>query len=192
MTTRTAQQAARTAQPAPTTPAAQSTQADRPAQAAQAAQTAQTAHGHGPRLPWAKLAPDVYKAMIALEVAAKKDLEPSLVELVKIRASQLNHCAFCLDMHVKDARAAGESEQRIYLLNAWEEAADFYSPKEQAALALTEAITLLTEGFVPDAVYDRAAAHFGQAELAHLIALITTINAWNRFGVSTRMAPGQA
>ncbi|MDT0457674.1 carboxymuconolactone decarboxylase family protein [Streptomyces sp. DSM 41527] len=183
MTTRTAQQAAQTARPAPTTAAAQTTRADHPAQ---------PAHRHGPRLPWAKLAPEVYKAMIALEVAAKKDLEPSLVELVKIRASQLNHCAFCLDMHVKDARAAGETEQRIYLLNAWEEAADFYSPKEQAALALTEAITQLTEGFVPDAVYDRAAAHFGQAELAHLIALITTINAWNRFGVSTRMAPGQA
>ncbi|MFG2829020.1 carboxymuconolactone decarboxylase family protein [Streptomyces sp. NPDC048434] len=150
------------------------------------------AHRHGPRLQWAKLAPDVYKAMIALDVAAKKGLDPTLVELVKIRASQLNHCAFCIDMHIKDARAAGETEQRIYLLNAWEEATDFYSPREQAALALTEAVTLLTEGFVPDAAYDVAAAHFGQAELAQLIALITTINAWNRFGVSTRMAPGQA
>ncbi|MFF8784183.1 carboxymuconolactone decarboxylase family protein [Streptomyces sp. NPDC015125] len=193
MTTRTAQQAAQpapptpAAQPAPPTPAAR-TQTAR----TQTAQATQPAHGHGPRLPWAKLAPEVYKAMIALEVAAKKDLDPTLVELVKIRASQLNHCAFCLDMHVKDARAAGETEQRIYLLNAWEEAADFYSPKEQAALALTEAVTLLTEGFVPDAVYDRAAAHFDQAELAHLIAVITTINAWNRFGVSTRLAPGRA
>lgn len=130
--------------------------------------------------------------MIALDAAAKKGLEPALVELVKIRASQLNHCAFCIDMHIKDARRAGETEQRIYLLNAWEEATAFYSPEEQAALALTEAVTLLTEGFVPDAAYDRAAAHFGQAELAQLIALITTINAWNRFGVSTRMAPGQA
>ncbi|WP_405408711.1 carboxymuconolactone decarboxylase family protein [Streptomyces decoyicus] len=169
----------------------QTTQTSQTAQAAQAAGAA-PAHRHGPRLPWAKLAPEVYKAMIALDAAAKKGLEPALVELVKIRASQLNHCAFCIDMHIKDARKAGETEQRIYLLDAWEEATAFYSPKEQAALALTEAVTLLTEGFVPDAAYDRAAAHFGQAELAQLIALITTINAWNRFGVSTRMAPGQA
>ncbi|MCX5448733.1 carboxymuconolactone decarboxylase family protein [Streptomyces libani] len=154
--------------------------------------TPATAHGHGPRLPWAKLAPEVYKAMIALDAAAKQGLDPALVDLVKIRASQLNHCAFCIDMHIKDARETGETEQRIYLLNAWEEAAGHYTDKEQAALALTEAITLLTEGFVPDAVYDRAAAHFGDTELAHLVALITTINAWNRFGVSTRMAPGPA
>ncbi|MFI0224263.1 carboxymuconolactone decarboxylase family protein [Streptomyces lydicus] len=147
---------------------------------------------HGPRLRWAKLAPDVYKAMIALDAAAKKGLDPALVELVKIRASQLNHCAFCLDMHITDARKAGETEQRIYLLSAWEEAAGFYSPEEQAALALTEAVTVLTEGFVPDAVFERAAAHFEDTELAQLLALITTINAWNRFGVATRMAPGQA
>ncbi|AJT64877.1 carboxymuconolactone decarboxylase family protein [Streptomyces chattanoogensis] len=149
-------------------------------------------HAHGPRLHWAKLAPEVYKAMIALDAAARKGLDPVLVELVKIRASQINHCAFCIDMHITDARKAGETEERIYLLNAWEEAAAFYSPKEQAALALTEAITVLTDGFVPDAVHERAAAHFDEAELAQLIALITTINAWNRFGVSTRMAPGRA
>ncbi len=147
---------------------------------------------HGPRLRWAKLAPDVYKAMIALDAAAKKGLDPALVELVKIRASQLNHCAFCLDMHITDARKAGETEERIYLLSAWEEAPAFYSPEEQAALALTEAVTVLTDGFVPDEVYERAAAHFEDAALAQLIALITTINAWNRFGVATRMAPGQA
>ncbi|MFI0151717.1 carboxymuconolactone decarboxylase family protein [Streptomyces lydicus] len=156
---------------------------------------------HGPRLRWAKLAPDVYKAMIALDAAAKKGLDPALVELVKIRASQLNHCAFCLDMHITDARKAGETEERIYLLSAWEEAPACYSPEEQAALALTEAVTVLTGGtsrpeagggFVPDEVYERAAAHFEDAALAQLIALITTINAWNRFGVATRMAPGQA
>ncbi|MFG2290066.1 carboxymuconolactone decarboxylase family protein [Streptomyces sp. NPDC048595] len=150
-----------------------------------------TGHRHGPRLRWAKLAPDVYKAMIALDAAAKKGLDPALVALVEIRASQLNHCAFCIDMHSTDARKAGETEQRIHLLNAWEEATGFYSPKEQAALALTEAITVLTDGFVPDAVYERAADHFEEAELAQLIAMITAINAWNRFGVSTRMAPGQ-
>ncbi|MEU9120236.1 carboxymuconolactone decarboxylase family protein [Streptomyces sp. NPDC048506] len=152
----------------------------------------EAAHRHGPRLRWAKLAPDAYKAMIALDAAARQGLDPTLVELVKIRASQINHCAFCIDMHITDARKAGETEERIYLLNAWEEAASFYTAKEQAALALTEAITVLTDGFVPDAVYERAAAHFEDAELAQLIALITTINAWNRFGVSTRMAPGQA
>ncbi|MFE6742907.1 carboxymuconolactone decarboxylase family protein [Streptomyces tubercidicus] len=170
-----------------TTPTAQTTT---PATASGTAEGA--AHRHGPRLHWAKLAPDVYKAMIALDAAAKQGLDPTLVELVKIRASQLNHCAFCIDMHIKDARKAGETEQRVYLLNAWEEAAAHYTAKEQAALALTEAITLLTDGFVPDAVHDRAAAHFDDTELAQLIALITTINAWNRFGVSTRMAPGRA
>nr|WP_066927084.1 carboxymuconolactone decarboxylase family protein [Streptomyces sp. NBRC 110611] len=149
-------------------------------------------HRHGPRLRWAELAPDAYKAMIALDVAARKGVDPTLAELVKIRASQLNRCALCIDMHIAEARKAGETEQRVHLLNAWEEAPGFYTEKERAALALTEAITVLTDGFVPDAVYERAAAHFEDAELAQLIALITTINAWNRFGVSTRRAPGQA
>ncbi len=143
-------------------------------------------------MQWAKLAPEVYKAMIALDAAAKKGLDPALVELVKIRASQLNKCAFCLDMHIRDARGAGETEERIYLLSAWAEAEEYYTDKERAALALTEAVTVLTEGFVPDEVYERAAAHFEEPELAQLIALITTINAWNRFGVSTRMTPGRA
>ncbi|MDT3396242.1 carboxymuconolactone decarboxylase family protein [Streptomyces sp. B1866] len=147
-------------------------------------------HGTGPRLRWAKLAPEVYKAMSGLEAAARKGLDPALVELVKIRASQINHCAFCIDMHVKDARKAGESEERVYLLNAWEEAPGYYTGQERAALALTEAVTVLTDGFVPDAVYEEAARHFEEAELAQLIALITTINAWNRFGVTTRTAPG--
>ncbi len=143
-------------------------------------------------MQWAKLAPEVYKAMIALDAAAKKGLDPTLVELVKIRASQLNKCAFCLDMHIRDARGAGETEERIYLLSAWAEAEEYYTDKERAALALTEAVTVVTEGFVPDEVYERAAAHFEEPELAQLIALITTINAWNRFGVSTRMTPGRA
>ncbi|WP_030413957.1 carboxymuconolactone decarboxylase family protein [Streptomyces sp. NRRL S-1448] len=146
----------------------------------------------GPRMQWAKLAPEVYKAMIALDAAAKKGLDPTLVELVKIRASQLNKCAFCLDMHIRDARGAGETEERIYLLSAWAEAEEYYTEKERAALALTEAVTVVTDGFVPDEVYERAAAHFEEPELAQLIALITTINAWNRFGVTTRMTPGRA
>ncbi len=141
-------------------------------------------------MQFAKAAPEVYKAMVTLDAAARKGVDPTLAELVKVRASQLNHCAFCIDMHTKDARAAGEAEERLYLLNAWEEAGDLYTEKEQAALALTEAVTVLTDGFVPDEVYERAAKHFEERELAQVIALIFTINAWNRIGVTTRMAPG--
>ncbi|MFF4017609.1 carboxymuconolactone decarboxylase family protein [Streptomyces sp. NPDC001843] len=129
--------------------------------------------------------------MSALSAAAKQGLgDPVLAELVMIRASQLNHCAFCLDMHLQVARKNGESEDRIQLLNAWEEAEDLYSERERAALALTEAVTVLTEGFVPDEVYEGAAKHFDEAELAHLIALITAINGWNRLMVSRRVPPG--
>ncbi|MFJ3893310.1 carboxymuconolactone decarboxylase family protein [Streptomyces sp. NPDC090083] len=145
---------------------------------------------HTPRLDLAQLAPEVYKAMVRLDAAAQKGLDPTLLELVKIRASQLNHCAFCLDMHTKDALAAGESVERLIQLGAWEESRHFYTEKELAAIELTEAVTVLTEGFVPDEVYERAAARFEEAELAQLIAAITVINAWNRFGVSTRMVPG--
>ncbi|MEU0003086.1 carboxymuconolactone decarboxylase family protein [Streptomyces sp. NPDC006314] len=137
------------------------------------------------------LDPEVGQAMSALSAAAKKGLgDPALAELVMIRASQLNHCAFCLDMHLRVARRNGESEDRVQLLNAWEDAEDLYSERERAALALTEAITVLTDGFVPDEVYDRAAAHFEEAELAHLVGLITVINGWNRLMVSRRIPPG--
>ncbi|MFF3936178.1 carboxymuconolactone decarboxylase family protein [Streptomyces phaeofaciens] len=145
---------------------------------------------HAPRLPWAQHAPEVFQAMVRLDGAARKGVDPTLYELVKIRASQINHCAYCLDMHTKDALAAGESVERIVQLAAWEESRHFYTEKELAALALTEAVTVLTEGFVPDEVYDTAAKHFEEAELAHLIAAITVINAWNRFGVTARMVPG--
>ena len=145
---------------------------------------------HPARLPWAQLAPEVYKAMVRLDAASRKGLDPKLVELVKIRASQLNHCAFCLDMHTKDALAAGESVERIIQLSAWQESRHFYTEKEIAALELTEAVTVLTDGFVPDEVYARSAKHFEEAELAQLIAAITVINAWNRFSVATRMVPG--
>ncbi|MET7696153.1 MULTISPECIES: carboxymuconolactone decarboxylase family protein [unclassified Streptomyces] len=143
-----------------------------------------------PRLNWSQHAPEVYKAMLRLDTAARQGLEPKLYELVKIRASQINHCAFCLDMHTKDALAAGESVERIIQLSAWEESRHFYTEKELAAIELTEAITVLTDGFVPDEVYERAAKQFEEAELSQLIAAITVINAWNRFGVSTRMTPG--
>jgi AhpD family alkylhydroperoxidase len=134
-------------------------------------------------------APEVYKAMVALDAAARKGLDPVLVELVLTRASQINHCAFCLDMHTRDARAAGISEQKLYLLSAWEEATGLYSDRERAALALTEAVTVLTDGFVPDEVYNRAAEQFDDQELAHLISVVFTINAWNRIAVSTRRVP---
>lgn len=142
------------------------------------------------RLEWARHAPEVYKAMIRLDSAARKGLDAKLYELVKIRASQLNHCAFCLDMHTKDALAAGESVERIIQLGAWEESRHFYTEKELAAIELTEAVTVLTDGFVPDEVYERAAKRFDEPELAQLIAAITVINAWNRFGVTCRMTPG--
>ncbi|MET8683985.1 carboxymuconolactone decarboxylase family protein [Streptomyces sp. NPDC004732] len=157
-------------------------------------------HEHAPRLAWSQHAPEVFKAMIKLDAAARKGLDPVIYELVKIRASQINRCALCLDMHSKDAIAAGESVERIIQLSAWEESQHFYTAKEVAALELTEAITVLTGGtsqafgsgggFVPDEVYARAAAQFEEAELTQLIAAITVINAWNRFGVSTRQVPG--
>ncbi|MFE5107475.1 carboxymuconolactone decarboxylase family protein [Streptomyces sp. NPDC056663] len=152
--------------------------------------TSDYAPEHSPRMQWAELAPDVFKAMVRLETASRKGLDPILVELVKIRASQLNHCAFCLDMHTKDALAAGESVERIVQLGAWEESRHYYTEKEVAAIELTEAVTVLTDGFVPDDVYEKAAKHFDEAELAQLIAAITVINAWNRFSVATRMVPG--
>jgi AhpD family alkylhydroperoxidase len=143
-----------------------------------------------PRIRWTEHAPDVYKTMVKLDQASRRHLDPVLLELVKIRASQINHCAFCLDMHSKDALAAGESVERIVQLAAWDESRHFYTEKEIAALELTEAVTVLTDGFVPDEVFEKAAKHFDETELAHLISAITVINAWNRFGVTARLTPG--
>lgn len=142
------------------------------------------------RMNMAALAPDVYRAMVRLDAAAHEGLDPVLVELVKIRASQLNHCAFCLDMHTKDALAAGESVERIVQLSAWRESRHFYTEKELAAVELTEAVTVLTDGFVPDEVWERAAKQFDEKELARLVAAITVINSWNRFAVTCRSVPG--
>ncbi|MER6181150.1 carboxymuconolactone decarboxylase family protein [Streptomyces sp. NPDC001652] len=137
------------------------------------------------------LDPGVGQAMSALSAAAKKGLgDPALAELVVIRASQLNHCAFCLDMHLRIAREHGVSERKLDLLAAWEEAGDVYDERERAALALTEAVTVLTDGFVPDEVYERAAKHFDDSGLAHLMGLIVAINNWNRVMVSRRIPPG--
>ncbi|MET9954548.1 carboxymuconolactone decarboxylase family protein [Streptomyces sp. NPDC006339] len=148
------------------------------------------AHEHPPRLAFAEKHPEFYKAMVGLEIAASKHVDPTLYELIKLRASQLNNCAFCLDMHTKDALAGGETVQRIVQLSAWRESRHFYTERELAALALTEAITVLTDGFVPDEVYEEAARHFDETELAHVIGAVTVINAWNRIAVTSRFTPG--
>jgi AhpD family alkylhydroperoxidase len=140
------------------------------------------------RMNFTTAAPQVFKAVYALDAAARKGLDPVLVELVQIRTSQLNKCAYCIDYHTKDARKAGETEERIYQLSAWEDS-PLYTERERAALALTEAVTLLPGG-VPDEVYDRAAAHFPEQELAQLIAVIFTANTWNRINVTTRKTLG--
>ena len=119
----------------------------------------------------------------------KCGLDHQLLELVKLRASQINGCAHCIDMHVKELRAAGESEQRIYLLDAWRES-PLYSARERAALAWTEALTLITEGHVPDAVYDEARAQFSEAELVNLSLAIVAINGANRLNIAFRTVPG--
>jgi AhpD family alkylhydroperoxidase len=142
------------------------------------------------RIKLHQVSPEVYEAMLVLTNAASKDIDPHLAELIKIRASQLNHCAFCLDMHTQDARKRGESEQRLALLAAWQEAGDLFTEQEQAALALTEEITELSgRGHVSDEVYSRAAAVFSERELGQVIAMALTINAWNRIGVTTRLSP---
>jgi AhpD family alkylhydroperoxidase len=141
------------------------------------------------RLKIYKTSPELLDAMMALSAAAAKDVEPELGELIKIRASQINHCAFCLDMHFRDARKHGVTEQKLDVLAAWEEAGGLFSKRERAALALTEAITELGNGHVGDEVYARAAAVFTERELAQVIAMAVTINAWNRINVSVRLEP---
>ncbi|MEV0185268.1 carboxymuconolactone decarboxylase family protein [Streptomyces sp. NPDC050625] len=146
------------------------------------------------RVALKKVTPAVSGAMGALHGAAvaaaqEAKVEPELLELVRIRASQINGCAFCLDMHTKDARAAGEREQRIYALNAWRET-PFFSRRERAALALTEAVTLVRDGHVPDEVYAEVAEVFDEPQLAALIWAATVINAYNRIAIATRMVPG--
>lgn len=142
------------------------------------------------RLDFIKLAPEVYKAMAGLQACVNQSgLEAPLLELVKTRASQINGCAFCLDMHTLDARAQGESEQRLYLLSAWREA-PFYSERERAALAWTEALTRVEQSQVPDEVYAEARQQFSEKELVDLSLAIVAINGWNRFCVAFRRQPG--
>jgi AhpD family alkylhydroperoxidase len=141
------------------------------------------------RLPYEKWSAEAAKPMFALEAYLSRcGLEKGLRELVKIRASQINGCAYCIDMHTKDARAEGESEQRIYALNAWREA-PFYTDRERAALAWTEAVTRVSEG-VPDPVFAEASAQFTDKELVDLTWAVVAINAWNRVAISFRAVPG--
>lgn len=138
------------------------------------------------RLDAYKIAPAAYKALVGVETYIQTSgLEHSLVELVRMRASQINGCAFCLDMHSKDARRNGETEQRLYLLNAWQES-PLYSPRERAALAWTEALTLVAETHAPDDVYAEVRAQFKDDELVNLTMLIGLINLWNRIAIGFR------
>ena len=144
-----------------------------------------------PRLDYQRISPDGYRAMLALNKFAETcGLEHALLELIKIRASQINGCAYCIDMHAIDARAGGESEQRIYLLDAWREA-PFYSDRERAALAWTEAVTLVGQTHVPDDVYEEARRHFSEEELVNLTWAVVVINGWNRIAVAFRSEPGK-
>lgn len=143
-----------------------------------------------PRIDYAKVAPGAVRAMRGLEsYVHDSGLEQSLLELVKTRVSQLNGCAYCLDMHTKDARAAGETEQRLYALNAWHET-PFYTARERAALAWTEAVTLVSDGHVPDDVYEEARGQFTAEELVQLTMAVIAINGWNRLAISMRTVPG--
>ena len=143
-----------------------------------------------PRLDYARTAPDGLNAMLGREIYARQSgLEPALLELVKMRASQINGCAFCLDMHSKDARAAGETEQRLYALNAWRET-PFFSDRERAALAWAEAVTRVSETHVPDETYETVRDHFTEKELVDLTISIVAINGWNRLAIAFRSVPG--
>ena len=160
--------------------------------------TGHAAHRNGrqPEVPIAvrlavdTLAPATNRAMNALDAASRKtDLDPILLELVRARASQINGCAYCVDMHTQDARAEGETERRIYALNAWRET-PFYTDRERAALAWTEAVTRISDAGVSDALYEEARQHFDEKELVDLNWAVAAINAWNRVAISFRSVPG--
>ncbi len=142
-----------------------------------------------PRMNFYQAAPDTVNALVALENQIKASgLEQSLIELVKTRASQINGCAYCINMHTQDARKHGETEQRLYLLDAWREA-PVYTDRERAALAWTEAVTLITQTHAPDDIYQEVRAQYSEAEMVNLTMLIGAINAWNRLAISFRAMP---
>lgn len=143
-----------------------------------------------PRLDVSKIAPQAYHAMLAVENYVRKcGLEGRLLELVRMRASQLNGCAYCIDMHSKDARAQGESEQRLYALSAWRET-PFFSEQERAALAWTESVTLIGQDHVPDEIFEEVRKQFRDEELVNLTMAVVAINGWNRLAITFRAAPG--
>jgi AhpD family alkylhydroperoxidase len=142
------------------------------------------------RFDYGKVAPGAYRAMLGLEHSLHETgLEESLLHLIKLRASQINGCAYCIDMHWKDLKSIGEPDNRLYELDAWEEG-PFYTDRERAALAWTEAVTRVSESHVPDEVYEKVKKHFTEKELADLTVAIATINAWNRLAISARTLPG--
>jgi AhpD family alkylhydroperoxidase len=141
------------------------------------------------RIDVSKVSPAAYKAVAALQsYVDQSSLEPKLRELIKIRASQINGCAFCIAMHTRDARKIGETDERMHLLNAWREA-PVYNARERAALAWTEALTLITDGHVPDAVYEQVRKQFSEKEMVDLTAAVVVINTWNRIMIAFRVPP---
>ncbi len=143
-----------------------------------------------PRINYGKVVPGAFRVMRDMErLVHESGLEPKLLELIKVRASQINGCAYCVDMHWKDARVGGETEQRLYSLNAWRET-PFYTERERAALAWTESLTLLSQNDVPDELYEATRRHFSEEELVNLSMAIVAINSWNRLVVSFRTVPG--
>ncbi|MFC5452982.1 carboxymuconolactone decarboxylase family protein [Paenibacillus aestuarii] len=141
------------------------------------------------RMDYRKENPAAYQALLGLEkFVVESSLDKKLIELIKLRASQINGCAFCLNMHAKDARAMGETEQRIYLLNAWREA-PYYTAAERAVLALTEVITRISDAGVPQHIYDDVREHFDGKQFVELVMAINAINSWNRIAISTGMMP---
>jgi len=146
--------------------------------------------GIEPRIDYTKVAPEAVRALWAVERYTRQcGLEPALVDLVKLRASMINGCAYCVDMHTKDARAAGESEQRLYAVSVWREA-PFFTPRERAALAWTDAVTEVSKDHVPDEVYRVAREHFDEKQLVDLTVAIGAINTWNRIAISFRVVAG--
>lgn len=144
-----------------------------------------------PRIHYPKFAPEAARALYALERHLNaSNLGETLLELVKMRASQINGCAYCLDMHSKDARANGETEQRLYGLNAWRET-PYYTPKERAALEWTESLTLVSQTHVPDEVYEAVKKEFSEAEIVDLTYAVIAINGWNRMAIAMRAVPGE-
>ena len=143
-----------------------------------------------PRIDFYRLSPDGYKAMLGLEqYLSKSKVEKKLLHLIKLRVSQMNGCAFCLDMHWKDLQMEGETEQRMYSLDAWRET-PYHTDRERAALAWAEAVTHITEGHAPDELFEEARQHFSEQELADLTLAVATINSWNRISIAFRVVPG--